>query len=392
LLVLEGLARVVETSLTPAERIYPLPDPRIGPGEANGLLTKLREESRQASVPMVEAEALGWALQPSTLLCSHDGLGIRVNALGFRGPEIGELQPAEVRILTMGDSSIFGYGVAEAAVFSEVAAESLGSLWDRKVVSVNGAIPGYDSEQSLHLLATRAATVGPAWVVIGSMWSDIYRPDSKGKVASEARRQGRDLQWLATYRVMARLLARWTRPARVRWITSREDIGSGDRDARISLTGYAHNLEEMATYTESLGARPAFLMLPALMDFDLTPVPDSVMEYRDVMRQVARRHDAPLVDGPAVFADQGIGVTAFMDQVHPAVSGHALLGQALADVLAAVGPPPGQANRYHEPVGALIPRIQPQPGPPPALSVHKDCGLPPPAAEDLPGEPAVLSP
>lgn len=376
LFVMEGVAHVVEFLWAPAERIYPLPAPNADQKASQALDGAIAAGGLRQSLQMIEDEQRGWKLQPSTVLCTARDVQVRINGMGLRGPEIGPHRPGEIRIMTVGDSSIFGYGVPEAAVFSEVAAEELRGQWSPPVAAVNGAIPGYDTEQSLKSLRTYGATIAPAWVVIGNIWSDLYRPDPRAWLTGEARKQGHKLQWLATYRVMARLLAPLTRPTKVRWIASREDIGPSDGSGRVELARYAQNLEDMATYTESLGARPAFLMLPAPLDFDPAPVPEQVLEFRDAMRQVAHRHDAPLVDGPAVFRDREAGVSEFMDQVHPAVSGHALLGQALAEALAAVGPPPDGAHRYDEPDGPLVPMLQPVPGPLPSLRQLKNCGSP----------------
>ena len=54
-------------------------------------------------------------LQPGyrgTLQIGGDGPNVvAINRLGLRGPEIGDKQPAEQRVLIVGDSLVFGYGV-----------------------------------------------------------------------------------------------------------------------------------------------------------------------------------------------------------------------------------------------------------------------------------------
>ena len=77
---------------------------------------------------------------------------VRVNTLALRGPELAEKQPNEIRLMTLGDSSVFGFGVEEADVFGAVAASYLSSEWARPVVPVNGGTPGYTSVQALHTL------------------------------------------------------------------------------------------------------------------------------------------------------------------------------------------------------------------------------------------------
>ena len=69
------------------------------------------------------------------------------------------------------------------------------------------------------------------------------------------------------------------------------------------------------------------------MDLEPGFIPESILVYREGMRQVARAHGAPLVDGPAYFQEKGASVAFFRDQVHPSRLGHHLLGAALAGTL-----------------------------------------------------------
>ncbi|MDP7113714.1 MAG: hypothetical protein QGH45_17230, partial [Myxococcota bacterium] len=153
------------------------------------------------------------------------------------------------------------------------------------------------------------------------------------------------LDHAATYRVLARWLAPWTRPRKVRWIASRGDVG-GPPDhpagSRIDLAAYVANLRAIAAESQRIGARTAFVVLPAPLDFDEVLPPPSVAEYREGMRLVAAEVGGPLVDGPVLFGDLGLGVEGFLDKVHPAVAGHAALGTALAEGLSTEPAPEGR--------------------------------------------------
>jgi len=94
---------------------------------------------------------------------------VTINSMGMRGEEPTIPKPAGVRrLLTTGDSSIFGFGVADEHVFSEVAARALGD----NVEAINAATPGYSSFQTINLLKLRALETEPDVVVIGNLWSD----------------------------------------------------------------------------------------------------------------------------------------------------------------------------------------------------------------------------
>jgi hypothetical protein len=106
-----------------------------------------------------------WALQPGAF--TLEGVAVRIGADGLRepaadGPADGGL------ILTVGDSSIFGFGVADDQVFSSVAAKALGE----GVEPVVGATPGYSTFETLNLLHMRALSTEPDLLVICNLWSD----------------------------------------------------------------------------------------------------------------------------------------------------------------------------------------------------------------------------
>ena len=98
----------------------------------------------------------------------------RVNALGLRGPELGGGDA--LRVLSLGDSSIYGHSVRIDEVFTSVVAARLTAARPTPPVEgVIGGIPGYSSYQSIRLLDRVGEAVAPDIVVIGNMWSDTFQ-------------------------------------------------------------------------------------------------------------------------------------------------------------------------------------------------------------------------
>ena len=290
-------------------------------------------------IVMVDDEARGWTLPKGVKKRRHMDGSTRSNSLGLRGPEVTPRAPGEQRLLTLGDSSIFGAAVPEKYVFSSVAARELERRWGSKVSAVIGAIPGYDSSQSLTTLKQVGAKVEPTWVVIGNLWSDLYYGDAElTQLKRRAFIRG-PLGRFALYRQIRRFLP-GLEPMQVHWIVSNDDLGdpSKGRSTRIPLKHYTQNLEEMLRLSNKLGARVLFLILPAPMDLsdDISDQP-TVEKFRGAMRAVAARHGAPVVDGPAVFKEADAGLAWFMDNVHRGAEGHELLGKAVAAALAKAG-------------------------------------------------------
>ena len=353
LALLEGGARILE-SLTP-ERVLPTPGDRFDREFVRGLREQRAEAG--ADVRMSAEDPRRWALEPGSTLCMEGLVPLRVNSLGMRGAEVGARREGEVRLLTLGDSSCFGHGIAERLAMGEVAARSLEASWGRPVPAINGCTPGYDSVQTRETLERFGPSLQPDWVVVTCLWSDLYAPGEGGVRASTSGGVARVLDRVATYRVLARWLAPWTRARKVRWIASDEDLATaeGGTDARVGLGAYVANLRAIADRSTELGARTAFLILPAPMDFDEVSPPAVVSDYRQGMRLAAEEGDAVLIDGPELFEEAGLGVEGFLDKVHPAVAGHEALGEAIAEAVAAQTAPDPRALSEPTPEDHLEP-------------------------------------
>lgn len=348
----------VEAAARGAEALFPAQQASIAspnPGADPASLRRLAAMQRKAGqgVPMQEDQARQWALTPGVRLVNRFGITFRVNALGMRGPRVQPRAPGEQRLLALGDSSVFGVNVPERKVFINMAAAAMSQQPGQRVTAVNGAAPGHDSSQAYETLRLHGKRVQPTWVVIACLWSDvIYQrgPDMRFTAGQEgAFTLRRALGRVALYRLLKRGLAPWLQSRRVSWAASDAQIGAAadGSQSRVSLSSYIANLRRMVRLARSLGARPAFVVLPAPADFDQAPVVETVQVYRQAMRLVARQEGAPLVDGPKLFRARGADVGWFLDHVHPGPRGHALLGQALADLLSRAGPV-GAAQRTPE--------------------------------------------
>src|SRR5712691_1323979 len=62
---------------------------------------------------------LGWTMMPGDLHYTYD-IPVKLNALGFRGPDVAAKTAAEYRIVALGDSHVYGQGVADADLVTSV--------------------------------------------------------------------------------------------------------------------------------------------------------------------------------------------------------------------------------------------------------------------------------
>lgn len=306
-------------------------------------------EATQAWSPTMQGNPyLLWEYAPG--MRDELGIPVHINRLGLRGPEPQVPKPAGVRrILATGDSSVYGFGVEDGQAYVHVAADRLGA----SIEGWNAAIPGYSTFQSLNLLELRALALEPDVLVIGNLWSDNNFDSFVDAELLDAYssweggwtgRVRRALSRSSTFRLLdytVRVQGGDRAAARkVGWT-----VGKGQQEGRrrVEANDYARNLEAMVALAHAHGAQVIFVLLASQDDLaDAPGEPPAWALYREIMRDTAARHGAPVVEVPALFQASGLGRDAlFIDEMHPTAVGHALIGQALADALqgwAAGGP------------------------------------------------------
>ncbi len=328
LVLVEGVGRVLEPRLRAPVPTLPAP----GPGREPAL--ESAAEAARAGIPLLPGEEAGWRL-PVDDVRHLGGVTYRTNHLGLRGPDLPPKATGERRILSLGDSSVWGWGVPEPGVFVQVAAAAL-TTPGQPVMGVIGGVPGHESGQALATLREVGPAVQPDVVVIATLWSDVFlddgvRRDDRVHRATEAVRG--PLAGLATYRLLRRALTPLLRTRTIAWLDTRVDLDQLPDPDDQSLAAYLADLRDMVATSRDLGAEPVLLTLPCPADLEGAPLPEAILQYRAAQRRVARSEGVRWIDGPGWFRDHGATVGYFYDQVHPASPGHALLGAALVDAL-----------------------------------------------------------
>ncbi len=333
LILLEVGARVVDAQIPPPQaRPLPAPGdldcmPDCLPGAAS-----MPEQPRglPRGIPMTPHGRRAWALPANTEMVETN-VRTRVNSLSLRGPELAAKRTDERRLMTLGDSSVFGFGVDEDAVFGAVASARLTRSWGMNVTSVNGGTPGYTSVQALQTLQDVGRIVQPDIVVIATLWSDLFQTDAP------IERSGGRKHPSALYRLTTRALAPWLPAPTVGWLEGEQGAPGLGREARVGLERYRQTLDSLVSTSRQLGAKPVVLILPAPADLDSEPLPSTISAYRQELRLLASRYGLVLVDGSSVFREKAATNADFYDQVHPSVSGHQKLGEALAEAVDGIG-------------------------------------------------------
>jgi lysophospholipase L1-like esterase len=109
----------------------------------------------------------------------NDTWTIRVNSEGFRGPEREDKDAREgvYRILFIGDSVTFGYGVEERDSFVGRVKVMLRTRYpDRRFDIVNAGVPGWSWVQGLRFLQVRGLSLHPNLVIMAHGVNDQFFP------------------------------------------------------------------------------------------------------------------------------------------------------------------------------------------------------------------------
>jgi lysophospholipase L1-like esterase len=111
--------------------------------------------------------------QPSSATLHLQGVEVRTNELGLRDDPVAAKAPGELRVLVLGDSVAFGWGVAQEAIFPSVLQRLLAERLARPVRVVNSGVCSYNTVQELAFLRTRGLALEPDVVILFYVANDV---------------------------------------------------------------------------------------------------------------------------------------------------------------------------------------------------------------------------
>jgi len=116
---------------------------------------------------------------------------IRVNSLGFRGPEISPKKPGVRRILFLGDSFMFGAGLKEDETLPYTVSQELERRHPGDFEGINGGVYGYQTANELELFMKYGVPLNPDIVVILVMTHDMVQNTDWYELTPDGRLQRR---------------------------------------------------------------------------------------------------------------------------------------------------------------------------------------------------------
>lgn len=279
-------------------------------------------------------------LIPDITAATFLGAELTTNSHGFRGrsyaPEKGE---RTFRIVGLGDSVMFGWGVPDGADYLSVLEARLreqdpAATWE----VVNTAVPGYNTSLEVATLEEKALRFKPDLVVVGYCDNDIELPRFVRKFASYHESYfgaTKSYLWHFVLERMARIEVDETSPRFLRRMRRLSRTPATDR-AMIPpefahLSGFAA-LDRSMRRLQTLGRRHGFdvvVLFHPLAPENVASIVRAngfhVVETRAVIeRFLTERGIEEIVGSP---------LTLSADDYHPSILGHEIIAGALLDGL-----------------------------------------------------------
>ena len=134
----------------------------------------------------------GWVMLPLDEHYTYENF-VKLNSLGFRGPEVSSRNDNEYRILTIGDSHVYGQGVADNELMTTVLERKLAqSAPPCPYTVINMGVRAYSTNNELALLRKFGLPLDPDHVIAFFFINDFNQVDIASRYSRYA-----DFDWYA---------------------------------------------------------------------------------------------------------------------------------------------------------------------------------------------------
>jgi lysophospholipase L1-like esterase len=262
---------------------------------------------------------------------------VRVNNYGLRGPHIDRPTPGRPRVLFVGDSVTFGYGLPEELTYVHLLnGRSIGG--SPPIEAVNAAIAGWSARQYRTFLDQYTDALQPDVIVIGVVLNDLVEllngiRDTVDHNALTAINVLTVLsRKLASIKVLKDAYVHVADP-RGREIRSVRELAE-QPDTRAAREAMAAHIEELTLAYEAAARRNiGFGLVLFPFDFQLTRPELDAPQRR--MRRFADEFGIPVLDLlEPLRTYPPLDVMLDFDPVHFSAKGNAVIADAIADWLA----------------------------------------------------------
>ena len=273
-----------------------------------------------------------WRFTPNLDLPAGKGpfFGRVSNDQGLREREhIAVPKPAgELRVLFLGDSCTYGYGLDERHTFVAMAEEKLRTRFpNQRIECINAGVPGYSAYQCWRRLMTEGLAYEPDLVVMQSGWNEGITWDGRSDIEHhQALRASQPPAILAASRLCQLL-----------WTHSNWPDPATQKRPRLTPAEFHDTLQRIEAAAKSRGAELLLLLTGSRNNLRT----EDATELQRVQLRFARersfgpdRRRSAFVDGVTILGDLVLNQkrpveSLLLDNAHPTMSYNELLSDAL---------------------------------------------------------------
>jgi lysophospholipase L1-like esterase len=282
--------------------------------------------------------ALYWRLKPNQNCYTKIGRKpVHINSQGTRGPEFSPDKPAgTLRILSLGDSRTFGWGLSEQETYTarlqHLLQQQAGG--GRTIETINAGVNAWSYPQMLVYLRDRALAYHPDFVLVGeaNLWTQFSEKNSPEFVAKFMNRVRLKnfLRHFALYHyvVEVKLQAFYGR-YRTKFIPvdPHHDTLFKEQQQKDPEALFRSAIEGLCRVALTNHIQPVLLFLPTLTDLDAT----NASAVLTVKRNLSQQLGVPLIDVTPDLQPLGKALYLEADPVHLNSRGNELVARRLCE-------------------------------------------------------------
>jgi len=284
--------------------------------------------------------SLYWKLKPNQDCFTKIGRKpVQINSHGTRGPEFETAKPANTfRILSLGDSRTFGWGLTEAETYStqlQVLLQEKAAA-GRRIEVINAGVNAWSYPQMLVYFRDIGLRYQPDVVVLAdaNLWTQFSEKNSAEFV--------RKLMWRVRLKNFLRRFAFYHWLVEVQLsefyyrhrtkfipVDPKQDRLFKEQQRSDPEAVFRSAIEELCKTALTNGVTPVLLYLPTLEDLD----PTKASTVLKVKRAISASLRVPLVDLTADFQPFGKNLYLEADPVHPNAHANEIVARRLFEAV-----------------------------------------------------------
>ena len=279
---------------------------------------------------------LYWKLKPNQdCFTKVNRLPVHVNSHGTRGPEFATEKPADtIRILSLGDSRTFGWGLADEETYSrrleQLLQKNLGG--GKKVEVINAGVNAWSYPQMQVYLREFGLKYKPDFVVLAeaNLWTQFSEKNSPEFVRSFMWRVRLKnfLRHFAMYHYIVEVqLQGFYEHNRTKFIPvdPKQDQLFKAQQQSDPDAFFREAIEGVCRVAQTNHIRPVLVFLPAVWDLTST----NITSVLSVKRAAAEKFSVPLVDMTEALRPGGKELYLEADPAHLDAAGNAIVAERL---------------------------------------------------------------